>query len=135
MKQMWLSKRLRAQTARSDVAAEMGVTTIGGAHSGVYARGEVRDLPVCAPGGMVWRPRCGDRVVVLKGGPGGEEACVLGVSDAEEETLADGELYLTSAGGASSRLCNDGTIELTGTLRINGDLYHPCQCKPQSITS
>ena len=60
-----------------ETAADLGVTTIGGERAGVYTRGEVRDLALCTPGGLLWRPKSGDRVVVLKGGPGGEEAFVL----------------------------------------------------------
>lgn len=125
---MWLSKRLREEKNAAETAADLGVTTIGGERAGVYARGEVRDLPVCAPGGVVWQPKSGDAVLVLKGGPGGEERCVLGVQRSALPTaLEDGEVYLYSA-GASIRLCNDGTIDLRGRVVVNGEDYKPCGC-------
>lgn len=125
---MWLSKRLRQETGGVETAADLGVTTIGGERSGVYARGEVRDLPVCSAGGVVWQPKSGDEVLVLKGGPGGEEQCVLGVQlDALPVAIQDGEVYLYSA-GASVHICNDGTIDLKGNVLINGMPYVPCSC-------
>ena len=96
---MWLSQKLRAARTADETAADLGVTTIGG-----------------------------DRVVVLKGGPGGEEVFVLG-THREQGTAAleDGEVYLFSE-GASICLRNNGTIELTGQLLINGEAYTPCNC-------
>ena len=124
---MWLSEKLRGSQRPDKASADLGVTTIGGGKSGVYARGEVRNLTVCTPGGVCWQPRSGDKVVVLKGGPGGEEAFVLGVQSEEDVSIADGEVYLHS-GGASIWLRNDGSIELTGQLFVNGELYQPCVC-------
>ena len=114
---MWLSKQLRQMRGGQETAADLGVTTIGGARSG----------------GLCWRPRSGDRVVVLKGGPGGEETFVLGVQDGARAALADGEVYLYS-GGASLCLRNDGTIELSGRLVINGAEYAPCACGATGIS-
>ena len=68
---MWLSEKLRGSQRPDKASADLGVTTIGGGKAGVYARGEVRNLTVCTPGGVCWQPRSGDKVVVLKGGPGG----------------------------------------------------------------
>ena len=87
----------------------------------------MREVCVCTPGGVCWQPRSGDQVLVLKGGPGGEEAFVLGVQSKKEAQIADGELYLYS-GGASICLRNDGAIELSGRLVINGEAYAPCHC-------
>lgn len=124
---MWLSKRLRESAAGEETAADLGVTTIGGERAGVYTRGEVRDLALCTPGGLLWRPKSGDRVVVLKGGPGGEEAFVLGTEDETAADLADGELRLY-ADGASVTLRNDGTVSISGSLIINGEAYKPYTC-------
>ena len=124
---MWLSKRLRESAAGEETAADLGVTTIGGERAGVYTRGEVRDLALCTPGGLLWRPKSGDRVVVLKGGPGGEEAFVLGTEDETAADLADGERRLY-ADGASVTLRNDGTVSISGSLIINGEAYKPCAC-------
>lgn len=126
---MWLSKRLRQSAAGEETAADLGVTTIGGARAGVYTRGEIRDLPLCAPGGLVWRPKSGDKVVVLKGGPGGEEAFVLGTQDEENDALEDGEIGLR-LGSASVLVRRDGSVCITGSLIINGELYKPCTAAP-----
>ena len=124
---MWLSEKLRKNQRADEVRADLGVTTIGGGKAGVYARGEVRGLALCTPGGVCWRPRSGDQVVVLQGGPGGEEAFVLGVQSGNERELEDGEVDLHS-GGASLCLHNNGMIELWGQLVINGEPYVPCTC-------
>ena len=128
---MWISKRLRHGGTESETAVDLGVATIGGEQAGVYARGEVRNLALCAPGGLAWRPKSGDRVLVLKGGPGGEEAFVLGVQG-ESADLADGEVELRSE-AASITLRNDGAILLQGNVIINGEAYQPCQCKSGGI--
>ena len=123
---MWLSKKLRREM-REQASADLGVTTIGGRETGVYTRGEMRDLPLCAPAGVCWQPCRGDRVVVLKGGTAGEEAFVLGVQQSAGEDLQDGEVRLFSK-GASLCLRNDGSIELQGTVLINGMPWTPCSC-------
>ena len=63
-----------------------------------------------------------------KGGPGGEEVFVLGThKEQRAAALEDGEVYLFSE-RASICLRNNGTIELTGQLLINGEAYAPCDC-------
>ena len=74
---MWLSKQIRPALSTAD--ADLGVTTIAGDSVGVMTRGEVRTLPVYGPGGYVWMPENGAAVLVVKGGPGGEEQCVCGM--------------------------------------------------------
>ena len=68
---MWLSRQLKPAPAAAD--ADLGITTISGRKVGVVTRGEVRDLPVYGPGGYLWAPANGAAVLVVKGGPGGEE--------------------------------------------------------------
>ena len=55
----------------------MGVTTIGGGNASVMTKGEQRNLEVFAPGGLTWQPQAGDTVLVIKGGTGGQERCVV----------------------------------------------------------
>lgn len=147
---MWVSKAISLrQGAEPDAAgADMGVTTIGGGSASVMTRGEQRNLAVFAPGGIVWQPRAGDNVLVIKGGVGGQEQCVVAAdtAGAAPGELAPGELFLFSKGGASIYLRSDGGITVTGevsaeggltvkgSLRVDGDLtvngktYQPCQC-------
>lgn len=116
---MWIARRTRAE-ARS-VGAESGTVTIGGGAAGVMSRGELREVPTAAPGGYAWRPRCGERVLVVRGDT--EETCwVAGSLDGEtvQETLSDGEVCIYSTGGASIRLRSDGRVEITGTVYVNG---------------
>lgn len=146
---MWLSKTIALGRRSERESADMGVTTIGGASASVMTRGEQRDLEVFAPGGLVWQPRAGDAVLVVRGGTGGQEQCVVAADTAAAapEGLTPGELYLYSAGGASIYLRADGGLTLTGdvelsgpvtvngTLRVNGDLLvngqpcRPCRCE------
>lgn len=153
---MWLSKSLSLRQAadRENTAADMGVTTIGGGSASVMTRGEQRDLEVFAPGGVVWQPRAGDTVLVIKGGVGCQERCVVAAETASAgpADMAPGELFLYSAGGASIYLRGDGSIvvkgqvsvegslsvegsvTMTGIVNINGSLiinglpYRPCLC-------
>ena len=157
---MWISKAVSLSRAaeREGASTDMGVTTIGGASASVLTRGEQRALEVFAPGGLVWRPRAGDTVLVLRGGVGGQEQCVVAADTAAAapEDLAPGELFLFSDGGASIRLRADGAIavkgpvslegdlavsgdvELTGAVSIRGSLtvngapYRPCACEEAS---
>lgn len=128
---MWMGKRM-AGTSRlvqeESAGAEVGVTTIGGSEAAVLTRGEDRSLPVYGPGGLVWSPKAGDTVLVIKGGSGREERCIAGaLSQREGEELEPGELCLYS-GGASITLRNDGSVEIQGQLTINGEPYLPCVC-------
>lgn len=122
---MWLSKTiaLRQRAAQEGAAADMGVTTIGGGGASVMTRGEQRDLEVFAPGGLIWQPRAGDTVLVVKGGTGGQEQCVVAASTAGDtpEGLAPGELFLYSRGGASIYLHEDGSIAVKGNGSAEGN--------------
>jgi len=122
------------KTAPPTADADLGVTTIAGGSAGVVTRGEVRSLPVYGPGGYIWMPESGGTVLVIKGGPGGEEQCVAGTrQQAAPEGMQPGEVCIQSPGG-SIFLKRDGTIRLRGnvrlegTLTVNGQPYTPCQC-------
>lgn len=123
---MWLSKKLSLDcVARQEGAAtDMGVTTIGGASASVMTRGEQRELEVFAPGGLVWQPRSGDTVLVVKGGSGGKESCVIAAETASQapEGMAPGEVYLYSDKDTFIYLRDDGTIAVCGDLSITGPL-------------
>ena len=102
---------------------------------GVVTRGEVRQLPIYGPGGYVWLPESGASVLVIKGGPGGEEQCVCGGKQAAvPKGMQPGEVYLYGPKGSSVYLRQDGTIQLTGRVSVNGQLivngqaYKPCSC-------
>lgn len=135
---MWLSRQVRPGAATAD--ADLGITTISGQKVGVVTRGEVRDLPVYGPGGYLWTPANGAAVLVVKGGPGGEEQCVAGTRPLEEvREIAPGEVYLYGPGENSVYLKADGSVEIRGSrvtvagelsvegqLMVNGEPYRPC---------
>lgn len=128
---MWLSSRMRPDAGAS--GADLGVTTISGRQVGVVTRGEVRDLPVYGPGGYLWTPANGAAVLVIKGGPGGEEQCVAGTLPPEgAEQVEPGEVCLRGPGGNTVYLRKDGSVEITGSrvsitgqLTVNGEPYAP----------
>ena len=130
---MWLSKQLRPVTPTAD--ADLGTTTITGDSVGVVTRGEVRALPVYGPGGYVWMPESGSGVLVIKGGPGGEEQCVTGQRQAPAPAdMTPGEVYLFGPNETCIYLRSDGTVELRGkiaiwgNLTVNGEPYEGCEC-------
>ena len=93
----------------------------------------------CRPGNLyhsyVWLPESGASVLVIKGGPGGEEQCVCGGKQAEvPKGMQPGEVYIYGPKGSNVYLQKDGTIELTGRISIrgqflvNGEPYKPCTC-------
>lgn len=124
---MWLSRQMRSVPPTAD--ADLGVTTIAGDRVGVVTRGEVRALPVYGPGGYVWLPENGNGVLVVKGGPGGEEQCVTGMLQKNPpKGMLPGEVYVYGPAENSIYLKRDGSVEIRGQLVINGEPYAPCSC-------
>ena len=123
---MWVSRAfsLRQAAEREGTAADMGMTTIGGKNASVMTRGEQRELEIFAPGGLVWQPLAGDTVLVVKGGVGSQEQCVVAAETAgfAPKDMAPGELFLYSTGGASIYLRGDGSIDIKGSVSLEGDL-------------
>ena len=135
---MWLSKQMRPSPPTAD--ADMGTTTITGDRVGVVTRGEVRSLPLYSPGGYVWMPESGGAVLVIKGGPGGEEQYVAGMEQQEvPKGMRPGEVWIYGPGDNAVYLKNNGSIELKGrveiqgSLFINGEPYKPCICAEQGV--
>lgn len=121
---MWLSEKLR-RGEETAAAGETGTVSIEGAAPAVLAGAEER-AEVLSPGGYSWRPRRGETVMLLRGGAAGEARYVAGRVQGEQ-SLAPGEVRIASAGGASITLRNDGTVDLTGTVRINGVVFAPAE--------
>lgn len=112
---MWLSERFTSQT-RENYAA-VGEVTIGGGCAAETDR-EQRGLALCSPGGYFWKPAPGRQVVVLKCGDDGN--AVMGVLDSDASELSAGEVCIQS-NSASITLRNDGTINVSGRLIVNGN--------------
>ena len=82
----------------------------------------------------MWQPENGAAVLVIKGGPGGQEQCVAGMRQrTPPEGMLPGEVYLYGPGGNSVYLRQDGRVEIRGTLVINGEPYKPCTCSQEVI--
>ena len=108
---MWISRQGMSRDGRQE-AARVGVVSLPGDPAAVLLDGERRQVPVFAPGGYQWQPMRGERVLVVKAGPDGEQPCAAGVR---------GEVVLYSGGGAASiRIRNDGVISMSGTVFVNG---------------
>ena len=106
---MWLSRQIKPAPPTAD--ADLGMTTIAGDSVGVVTRGEVRALPVYGPGGYVWMPESGAAVLVIKGGPGGEEQCVAG---ARQTQVPVGMRPGSCAPGRSTSSGRAGTPSICG---------------------
>ena len=123
---MWVSRAfsLRQAAEREGTAADMGMTTIGGKNAPLLTPGGQRELEIFAPGGLVWQPLAGDTVLVVKGGVGCQEQCVVAAETAgfAPKDMAPGELFLYSTGGASIYLRGDGSIDIKGPVSLEGDL-------------
>ena len=117
---MWLSKR-NVNKERQNVA-DMGETTSGGNDTSVYTEGELRHVGICAPGGYIWRPSVGRELLVIKDG-GGTAYAVGAAAQEPPGGFRDGEVFISSAGGASVWLKNDGSILLSGKINIDGSLF------------
>ena len=101
---------------REEPAAQLGQMTLSGEIAGANLGGERRWLEVCAPGGLHWRPREGEKVLVLKL-PEEGTACILGTMDRQED-LQPGQMKLV--GEACTLLLGRG-LEITGEVQINGE--------------
>lgn len=113
---MWLSEE-RCRKPAAEAAAEWGPVTIS-EPAAVYLAGERRQVPVCAPGGYVWRPAVGEEVLVLKAGNQTEQPFILGKTRMEEKELRPGEVRIQ--GGTCTILLGE-KMELAGDVRINGE--------------
>lgn len=120
---IFLSRQKR--TEEPEGLALTGPVTVPGDPAGAWLEGERRAAAVYAPGGYHWLPAEGQEVLVLKAGACGEKRCAVGIpQSAEKLELQPGEVAVT-AGKAALRLKPDGTVELTGTLRVNGTVVGP----------
>ncbi len=120
---MWLARQ--ASLANREAAADItsGRVSIAGGAPAVELAGEQRELELASPGGYFWKPKAEQQALVLRTDDGGRLAA--GILSEAPEDLEPGEVRLVSAGGAEIRLGNDGSVQITGTLYINGKKYPP----------
>lgn len=113
---MWLSEKMSEKEPAAQSAA-VGTVSLEEEAPAAVTDTEIRALRVLSPGGYRWQPALGQEVLVLKG----PAPALLGVQE-PGETLESGEVLLFSR-GASVKLCNDGSIRITGDVHVNGKIY------------
>lgn len=125
---MWTSNR-KLEGRTEECSADQGTVTLGGDPAGVYLGGERRWVSLYAPGGYQWRPRAGDKVLVVKAGDHRELPCLVGKRPdplADEEALEPGSVRIHSGTGVV--LLNEAGLTLKGgevalegdTITVNG---------------
>lgn len=110
---MWINEKLENQTRRRREAEGAVVSYDSGA--AVDAKGSKLHsaLPCAAPYGVYSVCPKGETALVL---PLERGSAVLGVISGGSQGLEPGEIMLRSAGGATLKLKNDGTIEANGRV-------------------
>ena len=99
-------------TGGSVTGAAVSETGAAVAAGSVVSSGEHKNLPICAPYGVLSIPPARERAVVLPLDDGEVSIGVL----AAAENLSEGEVMLRSSGGASIVLKNDGTVLINGRV-------------------
>ena len=108
---MWISRYMTENSFGGDSASVGVVRASQGDEVTVSATNEHFSLPVALPYGIAYAPPVGCRSVVLPTEAG--NIC-LGVIGEKRDDLEPGELMLTSSGGASIVLKNDGRVLING---------------------
>ena len=114
---MWLSKRVMVEPSAEDPAT-LGTVSIGGKAPAVVTDAEKRQAKIISPGGYCWNQAATDCVLVVKG----NELYVAGKPQGGTGGLQPGEVLIFSE-NAHVKVANDGKIELTGDVFVQGDLY------------
>jgi hypothetical protein len=106
----------RGRGASQATVAQASYSGSGG--FGALAEAESRGIAVFAPRGISYRPREGDRLLLLRAD--GTDVCVGCLAT---DMLEPGELALASSGGARIHLKNNGEISLNGlTISATGQI-------------
>ncbi len=108
---MWLTSFMAKNTKDRKSASAGSVTGVKGGRVEVDASLRQLNLPVVSPYGVVYVPPVGEHAVLVSTDAG--DACI-GVVMKGYEDLKQGELMLSSAGGASIVLKNDGRVLING---------------------
>jgi phage baseplate assembly protein gpV len=88
-------------------------------------------IPVLSPWvgngwGMICPPSPGDQVFVVAHEGDIEQGVVIGRAYSQKQRPASapaGELWLVHQKGSYLKLCEDGTIQISGDLHVNGDVF------------
>lgn len=124
---MWTSNR-KLEGHNEECPADQGTVTLGGDPAAVYLGGERRWVSLYAPGGYQWRPKAGDKVLVVKAGDHRELPCLVGKrpeTGTQEEELPPGCVRIHSGTGVvllneEGLTLKGDTVALEGEITING---------------
>lgn len=117
--EMWISGKLAEHEMPDMASAQCGTVTVDGAETAVFSSGERRGAKTASPGGVIWKPRRGGEVLVVRGGAFGEEAYIAGAVGQDEGDLEPGEVRVCSD-KAEIVLRNSGRVDINGVVFING---------------
>ncbi len=108
---MWMNEYLSARTVRQEDTAIGEVAAVTNGRVSVNATRDYHRVPMVSPAGIVCIPVQGARTVIVQSSGG---AVCPGVITQPPDDLKPGELMLSSAGGASIVLKNDGKVLING---------------------
>ena len=116
---MWLSKQ--NVNLQENQSADIGDVTISGSRLGIYTDMEQRNVPLYAPGGYFWRPKVGQKILVIK--KDDTVLCATGTEVTDlPSNLAGGEICLKADGAASIFIKNNGSLILSGNMTLKGNV-------------
>ena len=75
---------------------------------------------------MVCPPNPGDQVLLVPQEGDVEQSVIVGRSFSNQQMppiAPSGEFWLVHQSGSFLKLCNDGTIQMSGDLHVQGDVY------------
>jgi hypothetical protein len=76
--------------------------------------------------GMMCPPYPGDQVLLVPQEGDGEQGVIVGRTFSNQQVppvVPEGEFWLVHQSGSFLKLCNDGTIQVSGDLHVQGDVY------------
>lgn len=111
---MWISQKMGA-LEQSGAQTQLGEVTNNTGGLTVQAAGQYNNIPIASPWGITYLPPKGTQVLVLESSE--MTLCTGAVMDTTG--IAEGELMLTSSGGALIHLKNNGEVV------INGQVFPP----------
>ncbi len=116
---MWLTQKL-ANERLQDTQALIAEISIGGARPAARSISEQRDMDIVFAGPLRYKPRAGQRALVLNCTDGSR--LIVGILDSDSsETLAEGEVSIKTD-SATILLKNSGNIEIVGNVQVSGNL-------------
>ncbi len=115
---MWITRFMNENSRDKKDSSVGSVTSSSGSGVEVSASASFRNLPMVTPFGIEYVPPVGESALVTEAES--RRVC-MGVLSSAPKNLGAGEVRISSQGGASVTLKNDGRILLEGRLFLNGE--------------